>query len=287
MDECFNIRQSGTGEQEAEDGSGKKEDGLVVEARGVGEQEEDDVGMEAEPEAIGADEQQEAEDDYGKKEAGPEASKACEQEEDDSGKDAEPKAICVGEQEAEEDVRKKEAGPPEASRDGEQEEKDFGTEAEPEAIRAGEQQAEDEHSEKEADLEARVFGKQAAEQDSGKKEAAPEAKGHGEWKDGCKNADAAQYGKKPSGIKITKYCSFFYNADGGGCQRGDFCTFAHSEADMRTEWFDRNQGSVSLRTMVLCKFWPQGMLRDGWLVEWLVGCATRIISAPLQQPAST
>ena len=128
----------------------------------------------------------------------------------------------MGEQEAEEDVRKKEAGPPEASRDGEQEEKDFGTEAEPEAIRAGEQQAEDEHSEKEADLEARVFGKQAAEQDSGKREAAPEAKGRGEWKDGCKNADAAQYGKTPPGIKITKNCSFFYESDGGGCQRGDF-----------------------------------------------------------------
>ena len=95
-----------------------------------------------------------------------------------------------------------------------------------------------------------------ADQDSGKKGVVTEAKGHGKWKDGRKNADAEQYyGKKPPGIKFTKYCTHFYSAD--GCQRGAFFTFAYSAEDIGTEWFDRRSGAM--RPMVLCKFFRQGI----------------------------
>jgi hypothetical protein len=149
------------------------------------------------------------------------------------------------------------AGEQEAEEGDQQEEKDFG--------KKGEQQAQDRGKEWHGWDGGWTWGGQAAEQDYyGKKEAVPEAKGCGKWKDGCKNADPAQ----PKGGKITKWCTHWGN---GTCQRGAFCTFAHSEKDFGTEWFDRSRGAC--RTMVLCKFWTQGtvaVVMVGWWIGWSV-----------------
>ena len=55
-----------------------------------------------------------------------------------------------------------------------------------------------------------------------------------------------------SGRVITKWCEFY---ERGNCQRGKFCTFAHSESDFGAKWVDRTAGDTKL---VLCKFWKDG-----------------------------
>jgi hypothetical protein len=145
-----------------------------------------------------------------------------------------------------------EAGPQASGVGGQEEDADYygGTEAEPEGIGAGGQEAEDDSSKKEeADLEARGCGKQVADQDYRKKDA---LKGRGNWKDGNNNAAGN------NNNTIRKYCIYFhFSAD--GCQRGQFCTFAHSEEDVGMEWVDRRKKCAEEECpMVLCKFFMQG-----------------------------
>ena len=51
-----------------------------------------------------------------------------------------------------------------------------------------------------------------------------------------------------SSSTMYKYCDFFKR---GECQRGLFCTFAHSADELGTNRVERSQ----LYKMTLCKFW--------------------------------
>ena len=55
---------------------------------------------------------------------------------------------------------------------------------------------------------------------------------------------------------ILKYCKYFYSKN--GCERGDFCTFAHSDDEIGMTWRPRGHEEDEVRRMVLCKFHRQG-----------------------------
>ena len=61
--------------------------------------------------------------------------------------------------------------------------------------------------------------------------------------------------KKWTGSTITQMCHHFAR---GQCERGVYCTFAHSEAEIGQEWRDRGHVEDQSRRMVLCRFWGQG-----------------------------
>ena len=62
---------------------------------------------------------------------------------------------------------------------------------------------------------------------------------------------------KEGGRKITQWCKFYSAKDLGGCQRGQYCTFAHHETDLGRTYCVRERW-VSTHRMVLCKYFMSG-----------------------------
>ena len=61
------------------------------------------------------------------------------------------------------------------------------------------------------------------------------------------------------GRKITQWCRFFLDKTGPGCQRGQFCTFAHDESHLGKIHLNRDQW-VPTHKMVLCKWHASGKM---------------------------
>jgi len=53
---------------------------------------------------------------------------------------------------------------------------------------------------------------------------------------------------------VTKWCHHFFSKN--GCERGFYCTFAHTYEDFKKEYIDRDVFSRSCK-MVLCKYWSK------------------------------
>ena len=59
--------------------------------------------------------------------------------------------------------------------------------------------------------------------------------------------------------KIRKWCHFFFSED--GCQRGAYCTFAHSAEDFGKNWWEEREQMRQWTRIVQCKFFTAGAPR--------------------------
>ena len=65
-----------------------------------------------------------------------------------------------------------------------------------------------------------------------------------------------------TGLTMLKFCKHFYSKN--GCQRGDYCTFAHADDEIGQQWRPRGiPGHDSVRKMAICKFHAQGSRKQG------------------------
>jgi len=60
-----------------------------------------------------------------------------------------------------------------------------------------------------------------------------------------------------TGRTISQRCAYHFGKLPGGCQRGQLCTFAHSEDDIGKQWVDRDSMHGKVKT-VLCKQYQEG-----------------------------
>ena len=87
-----------------------------------------------------------------------------------------------------------------------------------------------------------------ANQGDGKEGAGKKGDGKGDWHGGKGKNRPEMTGKT-----MTKLCQFHAR---GWCQRGTWCTFAHSRSEIGREWVERPH--FKIRKMVLCRYYVHG-----------------------------